>query len=93
MPYLWDPNHSTSQLAELVTKDPQQFQQFSVLPLMAAQSSVSLGAILYAKPLITPLALVCLYLYKHTRVPFGWGIRSVCQTVCQTICRNDLPDA
>jgi hypothetical protein len=62
--YLWDPAHSTAQLEDLVTKDPSQFELFARLPLMLSSAAFSLVAVLYAKPLITPVALVCLVAYK-----------------------------
>ena len=75
MPYLWDPEHSTAQLEDLVTKDPGQFQLFARLPLMLSSAAFSLGAVLYAKPLITPVAFACLVAYKYVKTPYGWGIR------------------
>ena len=77
MPYLWDPNHSTAQLEDLVTKDPGQFQLFARLPLMLSSAAFSLCAVLYAKPLITPIAFVCLIAYKYVKKAYGWGIRQV----------------
>lgn len=77
MPYLWDSKHSTAQLVDLVTKDPNEYRLFAMMPLILAKASVSLFAVLYAKPLITPVAAGCLYMYKHVKKPFGWGIRQV----------------
>lgn len=48
-----------------------------MMPLILASSSVSLGMVLYSRPLITPVAIIALYLYKHVKKPFGWGIRQV----------------
>ena len=69
MPYLWSPEHSTAQMADLVTKDPQQFQQFAVLPLMLSQACFSLGAVLFANPRLAPLAVIILVAYKFTKKP------------------------
>ncbi len=78
MPYLWDPGHSTAQLEDVVTKDPKQlFGRYSRLPLMLSSTAFSLCAVLYAKPLITPIAVACLIAYKYVKQPFGWGIRQV----------------
>ena len=77
MPYLWAPEHSTAQMADLVTKDPQQFQQFAVLPLMLSQAAFSLGAVLFANPRLAPLAVIILVAYKFTKKPFGWAIQQV----------------
>jgi ABC-type multidrug transport system fused ATPase/permease subunit len=60
-----------------VTKDPQEYGFFAMMPLILAASSVSLGMVLYSRPLITPFAVIALYLYKHVKKPFGWGIRQV----------------
>lgn len=75
--YLWDPGHSTAQLEDLVTKDPDQFELFARLPLMLSSAAFSLGAVIYAKPLVTPIAILCLVGYKYVKRPFGWGIRQV----------------
>ena len=77
MPYLWAPQHSTAQVADLVTKDPQQFQQFASLPFMLSRAGFSLAVVVFARPLIAPLAVVTLALYKFTRKPFGWAIQQV----------------
>lgn len=77
MPYLWDPGHSTAQLEDVVTKNPSQFQMFARLPLMLSSAAFSLAAVLYAKPLITPVAVLCLIAYKYVKKPYGWGIQQV----------------
>jgi len=62
----------------VVTKDPKQlFGRYSRLPLMLSSTTFSLCAVLYAKPLITPVAITCLIAYKYVKKPFGWGIRQV----------------
>ena len=71
MPYLWAPENSTAQLSDLVTKDPQQFQQFAQLPFMLSRAGFSLAVVLFARPVITPLAVITLILYRYTRKPFG----------------------
>ena len=61
-----------------MTKDPKQlFGRYSRLPLMLSSTTFSLCAVLYAKPLITPVAITCLIAYKYVKKPFGWGIRQV----------------
>ena len=77
MPYLWSPENSTAQLSDLVTKDPQQFQQFAQLPFMLSRAGFSLAVVLFARPVITPLAVLTLILYRYTRKPFGWAIQQV----------------
>ena len=77
MPYLWDPSHSTAQLVDLVTKDPNEYRLFAMMPLLLSSAAFSLSAVLYAKPIITPVAVVCLIAYKYVKKPFGWGIRQV----------------
>eukprot|EP01043_Picozoa_sp_COSAG02_P016625 COSAG02_NODE_736_length_17865_cov_9.190420_5_plen_325_part_00 len=73
MPYLWSPDHSTAQLEDVVTKDPKQlFGRYSRLPHMLCSTAFSLCAVLYARPLITPVALACLVAYKYVKKPFGW---------------------
>jgi ABC-type multidrug transport system fused ATPase/permease subunit len=84
MPYLWSPEHSTAQLADLVTKDPQQFQQFAVLPLMLSQAGFSLAAVLFADPRLAPCAVIILIAYKYTKKPFGWAIQQVMGSLIQT---------
>lgn len=44
---------------------------------MLSSAAFSLGAVLYAKPLITPVAVLCLFAYRHVKKPVGWGIRQV----------------
>jgi hypothetical protein len=58
-------------------KGSQEYGFFAMMPLILASSSVSLSMVLYSRPLITPVAIVALYLYKHVKKPFGWGIRQV----------------
>ena len=77
MPYLWDPDHSTAQLGDLVTKDANEYKIFAWMPLILASASFSVAAVLYARPLITPVAIVCLVCYKYVKKPYGWGIRQV----------------
>ena len=77
MPYLWDPAHSTAQLEDTVSSDPDAFTQYARLPLMLSSVIFSLSTVLYAKPLITPVAVACLVAYKYVKAPFGWGIRQV----------------
>lgn len=77
MPYLWQPEHSTAQLTDLVTKDLEQFRQFSQLPLFAATGSFSIATIIYAKPLIAPLAVLILGAQKYTKNAFSWALRQI----------------
>lgn len=86
----WDPEHSTAQLVDLVTKNPQEYGFFAMMPLILASSSVSLGMVLYARPLITPVAIIALYLYKHVKKPFGWGIRQVYGKRLVGTCANHI---
>ena len=51
--------------------------RYAMMPLLLSSAAFSLGAVLYAKPIITPLAMVCLVCYKYVKKPFGWGIRQV----------------
>jgi hypothetical protein len=64
-------------MVDLVTKDPNEYRLFAMMPLLLSSAAFSLGAVLYAKPIITPLAMVCLVCYKYVKKPFGWGIRQV----------------
>jgi hypothetical protein len=77
MPYLWDPKNSTAQLSDLVTKDPSEFEVFAWMPLIISAASLSLGAIVYSRPLLAPVAAAALYLYKFVKAPFGWALRQV----------------
>jgi ABC-type multidrug transport system ATPase subunit len=77
MPYLWDPQHSTAQLTDLVTKDPNEYRIFSMLPLLLSSAAFSIGTVLYARPVIAPFAVACLGCYKYVKKPFGWSIRQV----------------
>ena len=78
MPYLWDPEHSTAQLVDLVTKDPNEYRLFAMMPLLLSSAAFSLSVVMYAQPIITPAAVLALFAYKYVKKPFGWGIRQVC---------------
>jgi ABC-type multidrug transport system fused ATPase/permease subunit len=77
MPYLWDPKNSTAALSDLVTRNPQEFEAFAWMPLIVSAGSLSLGAIVFSQPLLTPVAIACLWLYKYVKKPFGWAIRQI----------------
>ena len=62
---------------DLVTKAPNEYRLFAMMPLLLSSAAFSLGAVLYAKPIITPVAMVCLVCYKYVKKPYGWGIRQV----------------
>ena len=77
MPYLWDPKNSTAQLSDLVTRNPEEFQCFAWIPMIISAALLSLGAVVWSQPLLTPVAAVALYLQKYVKAPFGWAIRQV----------------
>lgn len=92
MPYLWDPGHSTAQMVDLVTKDPNEYRLFAMMPLLLSSAGFSLCAVLYAKPIITPGAIIALYAYKYVKKPFGACTRLIvlphrlCYTTLIYIC-------
>ena len=67
-----------AQMADLVTKDPANFQTFSMLPLLSASSLVSLGAILFAK--------VRLQIIRHARTHSVGEYQSCMFLTCRMNC-------